>query len=66
MKREIQLLLRLTSDEKLAFEESAEIAGVSVSAWMRQQLRLAASQELSRVGKRAPFLKPIPLHNHGE
>lgn len=61
MKRGNQLNVRLDDDENAAFEEAAQIAGMSTSAWVRQQLRLAAMQELSRVGRRAPFLKPVPL-----
>jgi len=65
MKRDVQLLIRLDQDEKRAFEDSAEVSGVSLSAWVRQQLRFAAIQELSKVGRRATFLKPIPLTNDG-
>lgn len=61
MKRENQLNVRVDDDENAAFDEAAEIAGISTSAWVRQQLRVAAMQELSRVGRRAPFLKPVPL-----
>jgi hypothetical protein len=45
------------SGEKLAFEQSSEIAGISLSAWIRQHLRLAAIDELSKVGRKAAFLK---------
>jgi hypothetical protein len=65
MKREIPLLIRLTVDEKEAFDASAEISGISLSAWVRQQLRLAAIQELGRVGRKATFLKPIPINKDG-
>ena len=65
MKRENQLNVRVDDDENIAFEEAAEIAGISMSAWVRQQLRLAAMQELSRVGRRAPFLKPVPVTFEG-
>ncbi len=66
MKREIPLLIRLTEEEKSAFDASAEISGITLSAWVRQQLRLAAIQELSRVGRKASFLKPIPLITNGK
>jgi hypothetical protein len=65
MKRESQLLIRVELEEKKAFEESAEIAGTTLSAWIRQHLRLAAIQELSKVGRRATFLKPVPLAEDG-
>lgn len=63
MKREIQLNVRVDEEENAAFEESAELSGMSISAWVRQQLRLAAMQELARFGRRAAFLKPVPLPN---
>jgi uncharacterized protein (DUF1778 family) len=66
MKRDIPLLIRLTEDEKAAFDASAEISGITLSAWVRQQLRLAAIQELGRVGRKATFLKPIPLNTDGK
>jgi uncharacterized protein (DUF1778 family) len=65
MKRDIPLLIRLTEDEKTSFDDSAEISGMSLSAWVRQQLRLAAIQELSRVGRKATFLKPVPMNSDG-
>ena len=65
MKRDIPLLIRLTEEEKSAFDASAEISGITLSAWVRQQLRLAAIQELGRVGRKAKFLKPIPITNDG-
>ena len=66
MKRDIPLLIRLTEEEKSAFDASAEISGITLSAWVRQQLRLAAIQELGRVGRKATFLKPIPLNTDGK
>ena len=65
MKREIPLLIRLTEDEKRDFDASAEISGITLSAWVRQQLRLAAIQELGRVGRKATFLKPVPMNSDG-
>lgn len=61
MKREVQFLMRLTTEEKLGFDQAAEIAGIGLSAWARERLRLAATQELERAGRRAPFLKPVPM-----
>jgi hypothetical protein len=60
------LQIRLSDDEKQAFEESAQISGISLSAWGRQQLRIAAIQELGRVGRKAAFLKPIPMTSDGK
>jgi hypothetical protein len=61
MTREVQFLIRLTKEEKEGFSQASDIAGIGLSAWARERLRLAATQELERAGKRAPFLKPIPL-----
>lgn len=66
MKRDELLQVRISRDEKAAFDDAAEIAGITVAAWARQQLRLAAMQELSKVGRRAPFLKSIPLETDGD
>jgi len=65
MSRTSRLIVRLTEDEEIAFQDAAKVAGISVSAWSRQHLRLAAIQELSRVGRRAVFLKNIPLKLNG-
>ncbi len=47
--------LRLTNDEKAAFQEAAKIAGVSFSTWARQTLRRAAIREFHDVGRRLDF-----------
>ncbi|MGE0413693.1 MAG: hypothetical protein AB7I98_17365 [Verrucomicrobiales bacterium] len=61
MKRETQLLLRLTQPEKAAFDAAASISGVNTSAWCRQQLRMAAVKELRSANKKIPFLElPSP------
>jgi len=65
MKMNNRMIIRLSDEENMDFEASAEIAGLSVSAWVRQHLRLAAIQELSRVGRKATFLKPIPINTDG-
>ncbi|WP_087881153.1 plasmid mobilization protein [Nitrobacter vulgaris] len=53
------ILLRLTADEKLGFEQAAELAGLTTSAWIRERLRLAAIRDLETAGLRAPFIKPL-------
>jgi hypothetical protein len=53
--------IRLTQLEKTGFLEAAKIAGVPLSSWVRERLRLAAIRELESAGKRVPFIKPIPL-----
>jgi uncharacterized protein (DUF1778 family) len=49
--------LRLTPDEKETFTRAAELAGLSVSAWMRARLRKAAMTELEEMGQQIPFLQ---------
>lgn len=61
MKRQTQILVRVTLEEKEAFEECAKLAGTTISSWVRERLRLSAIQEMSRAGRIAQFLNPIPL-----
>ena len=55
------MLIRVRYSEKSAFTMAADIAGISVSAWVRERLRLAAARELESAGKKIPFLKDITL-----
>ena len=55
------LQIRLTATEKLGFEQAAAIAGIPISAWVRERLREAAIRELERVGQRAPFIPNISM-----
>jgi hypothetical protein len=57
------LEVRLASAEKLAFKQAAELAGLELSSWVRERLRLAAREELAKAGRAVPFLaesKPGP------
>jgi hypothetical protein len=54
--RDERLELRLVSEEKLAFQEAADLAGVALSAWIRERLRRAAREELEGFGRTVPFL----------
>jgi hypothetical protein len=67
MKRDLHFIVRVARQEKDGFEAAAEIAGVGVSTWARERLRSAATHELERAGRKAPFLKPIPIggNEHG-
>ena len=58
--------LRVAASEKAAFERAAEIAGVPVSAWVRERLRAAALRELDNVGEVAPFLSVTVDHGGDE
>ena len=60
-KKSEALLIRLTPQEKKGFQLSADIAGISLSSWIRERLRLAAIRELEQAHKKIPFIPEIPL-----
>ena len=62
-KKDIGFFLRLSRNEKKAFQEASEIAGVPLSSWVRERLRLAAIRELEAARIKVPFVKPLPLEN---
>jgi hypothetical protein len=49
--------MRLEMAEKNAFRAAAELAGLDLSAWIRERLRRSAWEELERVGQSVPFLQ---------
>ena len=51
-----KLLVRLHPDEKQAFAVAADLAGIAVSAWVRERLRWAAIKELQAADRQVPFL----------
>lgn len=53
--------MRVAEPEKTAFEEAAELAGISLSAWMRERLRLAAIRELENAGRSVPFIRTLRI-----
>jgi hypothetical protein len=55
-KKEIRLDIRLQASEKDAFREAAEVAGLDLSAWIRERLRWAAARELGAASRSASFL----------
>ena len=55
------LLVRITSGEKEGFELAAALAGISLSSWVRERLRLTAIRELEGAGRRVPFVPEIPM-----
>lgn len=57
----LTLQIRLTDAEKAGFLEAATLAGVSLSSWVRERLRMAAIRELEGAGRRVPFVPPVPL-----
>ena len=55
------LQIRLTEAEKTGFEQAATLAGIPLSSWVRERLRLAAIRELESAGRRVPFVPEIPF-----
>lgn len=53
--------IRVTDAEKEGFELAAALAGISLSSWVRERLRLTAIRELESAGRRVPFVPEIPL-----
>jgi hypothetical protein len=49
--------LRLSPEEKSGFLEAANLAGLSLSAWMRSRLRAVCARELESAGRVIPFYK---------
>jgi uncharacterized protein (DUF1778 family) len=57
--REEYLEVRLDAQEKQAFKDAADLAGLAVSAWVRERLRQAARKELQESGKGVAFLGEV-------
>jgi uncharacterized protein (DUF1778 family) len=57
------LQLRLKASEKEAFQLAADLAGVALSAWVRERLRGAARRELVEAGTQVPFLQEKAVQN---
>ena len=53
--------IRVTDSEKEGFELAAVLAGISLSSWVRERLRLTAIRELESAGRRVPFVPEIPM-----
>ncbi len=52
----LHLDMRLGVAEKQAFKEAADLAGLALSAWIRERLRTAARKELEGASRPVPFL----------
>ena len=61
MKKDTQILIKVSEDERDGFRRAADIAGIGVSAWARQKLRAAAVQELQTIGESVPFITAPPV-----
>jgi len=55
------LQIRISEEEKKGFETAAAIAGIPLSSWVRERLRLACIRDLEATGQKAPFLATITL-----
>jgi hypothetical protein len=55
--------VRVQPTEKQAFKLAASLAGVSLSSWMRERLRLAAIRELESAGQQVPFVPSVRLRS---
>lgn len=59
IKRENQLLIRLSDAEKEGFEKAAQLAGITTAAWARQKLRFLAAKELREQDLETPFIGEV-------
>jgi len=59
LKREEILNIRLQPLEKKAFSDAAKLAGIDVSAWVRERLRRSAIRELEDAAIPIAFLKAL-------
>jgi predicted HicB family RNase H-like nuclease len=55
--RNENLLVRLEADEKEAFKDAAQLAGISLSSWVRERLRRVAIRELQEAARPIPFIR---------
>jgi hypothetical protein len=60
------LPIRLRPSEKASFQQCADLAGISLSSWVRERLRLAAIRELESAGRPVLFIEEIPLGGANE
>jgi antitoxin component of RelBE/YafQ-DinJ toxin-antitoxin module len=51
------LQVRIDGAEKEAFTSAADLAGIALSAWVRERLRQIAMRELEAASQPVPFLK---------
>ncbi len=55
------LEIRVDPSEKQAFKDAADIAGIPMSAWVRERLRRAAIRDLEEVARPIAFLRDRTL-----
>lgn len=49
------LQVRVTDAEKAAFDRAADLAGIDLSAWVRERLRMIARKEVVAAGEKPAF-----------
>ena len=52
---------RMSDKEKEGFQCAAELAGISLSSWIRERLRSAAIRDLESAGQKIPFIDSIKV-----
>ena len=61
MEKSFVIQIRVTEAEKDGFTQSADLAGISLSSWVRERLRLASIRELESAGRQIPFVANVSL-----
>lgn len=51
--------IRIGGSEKQAFRDAADLAGLDLSAWVRERLRASARKELEGAGRPVAFLTKL-------
>ncbi|MGH9920658.1 MAG: hypothetical protein ACRD6W_17535, partial [Nitrososphaerales archaeon] len=59
------LQIRVGEAEKQGFQAAAGLAGISLSSWVRERLRLAAIRDLESAGIPVPFVEAVSLRGAG-
>lgn len=58
MKQE-RIIIRVSPEEKIAFEAASELSGQSLSSWVRKELRGASIKVLENSNMKIPFIQPM-------
>ena len=66
MARPETLLIRLSATEKTSFKAAAKVAGISLSSWVRERLRSAATRELEAAAQPIAFLEELKGSGNGK
>ena len=53
--------IRLEISEKQTFRDAADLAGLDLSAWVRERLRTTARKELKSAGQSVAFLAKMDM-----